>query len=245
MPYEADDYLSRHVQTSEVDLTRKVDELVALAAPGNSPNLQLYREMLSTVIHMAQADRNRWDAKIMLQTLREMENAFGVLEQLKRRRKVTVFGSARTPTDHPVYQLARELGQTLSRLDLMVITGAGGGVMSGRQAANVLTRVTWILGVAIFATSIALTIIAARQVSNSSIMDQLGVPAGQQESTLPQVPAYVPPPSTGTAGDPLTPPAPEAAADTAAPATDAAQAPAVEPVAPPAAPAPAAPAPAN
>ena len=31
MPYEADDYLSRHVQTSEVDLTRKVDELVALA----------------------------------------------------------------------------------------------------------------------------------------------------------------------------------------------------------------------
>lgn len=36
MPYEADDYLSRHVQTSEVDLTRKVDELVALAAPATA-----------------------------------------------------------------------------------------------------------------------------------------------------------------------------------------------------------------
>ena len=130
MPYEADDYLSRHVQTSEVDLTRKVDELVALAAPGNSPNLQLYREMLSTVIHMAQADRNRWDAKIMLQTLREMENAFGVLEQLKRRRKVTVFGSARTPADHPLYLQARELGARLAQRDLMVITGAGGGIMA-------------------------------------------------------------------------------------------------------------------
>ena len=130
MPYEADDYLSRHVQTSEVDLTSKVDELVALAAPGNSPNLQLYREMLSTVIHMAQADRNRWDAKIMLQTLREMENAFGVLEQLKRRRKVTVFGSARTPADHPLYLQARELGARLAQRDLMVITGAGGGIMA-------------------------------------------------------------------------------------------------------------------
>lgn len=130
MPYEADDYLSRHVQTSEVDLTSKVDELVALAAPGNSPNLQLYREMLGTVIHMAQADRNRWDAKIMLQTLREMENAFGVLEQLKRRRKVTVFGSARTPADHPLYQQARELGARLAHRDLMVVTGAGGGIMA-------------------------------------------------------------------------------------------------------------------
>ena len=70
MPFEADDYLSRHVQTSEVDLSSKVEELVALATPSNSPNLALYREMLTTVIHMAQADRNRWDAKIMIQTLR-------------------------------------------------------------------------------------------------------------------------------------------------------------------------------
>ena len=78
MPYEADDYLSRHFQTSGTDLARKVDELAALAAPGDSPNLALYREMLFTVTRMAQADRNRWDAKIMLQTLREMEHAFSV-----------------------------------------------------------------------------------------------------------------------------------------------------------------------
>ena len=57
MPYEADDYLSRHFQTSGTDLARKVDELAALAAPGDSPNLALYREMLFTVTRMAQADR--------------------------------------------------------------------------------------------------------------------------------------------------------------------------------------------
>ncbi|VFT18668.1 lysine decarboxylase [Pseudomonas aeruginosa] len=130
MPYEADDYLSRHFQTSGTDLAQKVDELAALAAPGESPNLALYREMLFTVTRMAQADRNRWDAKIMLQTLREMEHAFSVLEQFKRRRKVTVFGSARTPVEHPVYALARKLGEELARYDLMVITGAGGGIMA-------------------------------------------------------------------------------------------------------------------
>ncbi len=122
--------------------------------------------------------------------------------------------------------------------------GGGGGVMTGRQAANALTRLTWFFGIAIFCTSIALTIIAARQVSNSSIMDQLGAPA-QSQGTTPGLPAYVPPPSTG--GDPLTPPAPDAAA-TPAPAATTAPAPAADPVTPPAAAAPApapAPAPAN
>lgn len=142
MPYEADDYLSRHFQTSGTDLARKVDELAALAAPGDSPNLALYREMLFTVTRMAQADRNRWDAKIMLQTLREMEHAFSVLEQFKRRRKVTVFGSARTPVEHPVYALARKLGEELARYDLMVITGAGGGIMAAAHEGAGL-RTAW------------------------------------------------------------------------------------------------------
>ena len=134
MPYETDDYLSRHFQISGVDLNSKVEELSKLATPPDSPNLKLYQEMLSTVIRMAQADRNRWDAKIMLQTLREMEHAFSMLEQFKRRRKVTVFGSARTPAEHPVYQLAYELGATLARHNLMVITGAGGGIMAAAHA---------------------------------------------------------------------------------------------------------------
>ncbi|PTU75389.1 LOG family protein [Pseudomonas mangrovi] len=130
MPFESDEYLSRHYQTSGIDLAEKIDELVNLAAASGSPNTALYREMLVTVIRMAQADRNRWDAKIMLQTLREMENAFASLEQFKRRRKVTVFGSARTPIDHPLYALARELGALLARYELMVVTGAGDGIMA-------------------------------------------------------------------------------------------------------------------
>ncbi|SIS63521.1 preprotein translocase subunit SecG [Paracoccus saliphilus] len=85
--------------------------------------------------------------------------------------------------------------------------GSGGGVMSGRQAANAMTRLTWIFGIALFVTSISLTIIAARQTSNSSIMDQLGVPESQQGSGQEQSLEYTPPPS-GAGDDPLTPPAP-------------------------------------
>jgi uncharacterized protein (TIGR00730 family) len=129
MPYQPSDLLSRHFQNHGVDLTSKVEEQINLVAP-NSPNLPLYRDMMLTVLRMAQDDRNRWNAKITLQALRELDNAFRVLEQFKGRRKVTVFGSARTPAEHPLYALAKELGTLLAQADLMVITGAGGGIMA-------------------------------------------------------------------------------------------------------------------
>src|SRR3546814_19738048 len=90
--------------------------------------------MLVTVMRMAQADRSRWDAKILLQTMREMEHAFSRLDQFKRRRKVTVFGSARTPAEHPLYALARQLGSILAHYNFMVITGAGSGIMAAAHA---------------------------------------------------------------------------------------------------------------
>ncbi|MFJ5295207.1 LOG family protein [Pseudomonas sp. NPDC088368] len=128
MPYVPNDVLSRHFQDNGIDLA-KIEEQLDLVAP-NSPNLPLYRDMMLTVLRMAQDDRNRWNAKITLQALRELDNAFRVLEQFRGRRKVTVFGSARTPVEHPVYGLARELGKQLAASDLMVITGAGGGIMA-------------------------------------------------------------------------------------------------------------------
>lgn len=46
---------------------------------------------------------------------------------------VTIFGSARTPADHPDYQLLRDVGAELGRAGYAVITGGGSGLM---EAAN-------------------------------------------------------------------------------------------------------------
>jgi uncharacterized protein (TIGR00730 family) len=46
---------------------------------------------------------------------------------------VTVYGSARTPPEHPNYELAREVGKCLGRAGYAVITGGGPGIM---EAAN-------------------------------------------------------------------------------------------------------------
>jgi uncharacterized protein (TIGR00730 family) len=61
----------------------------------------------------------------------ELRNGFEVLEPIKR--GVAVFGSARTPRDHPRYALACEIGRALGHAGFDVITGGGPGAM---EAAN-------------------------------------------------------------------------------------------------------------
>ncbi len=57
----------------------------------------------------------------------EFVEGFGLLAELPR--AVSVFGSARTPPDHPEYAMARQLGGALADAGWAVITGGGPGIM--------------------------------------------------------------------------------------------------------------------
>ncbi len=84
--------------------------------------------------------------------------------------------------------------------------GGGGGVMSSRGAATALSKMTWGLAIAFLVTSISLTIIAAKNAADSSVVDALGLPAASEETTAPVVPDVtdmLPPVSTD---DALAPP---------------------------------------
>jgi uncharacterized protein (TIGR00730 family) len=48
-------------------------------------------------------------------------------------RAVSIFGSARTPEDHPDYELAREIARQLGEAGFAIVTGGGPGLM---EAAN-------------------------------------------------------------------------------------------------------------
>ena len=61
----------------------------------------------------------------------ELARGFDALANIQR--GVSVFGSARTPPDHPRYGLAREVGRALGDAGFAVITGGGPGIM---EAAN-------------------------------------------------------------------------------------------------------------
>jgi len=82
------------------------------------------------------------------------------------------------------------------------IGGGGGGFMTGRGAANFLTRVTAGLAAAFFATSMLLTLLAARTDQARSIFDSPGaaVPGKAQPADK------AAPPSTPATGQPAEPP---------------------------------------
>lgn len=67
----------------------------------------------------------------LLRVMRDFLRGFRVLHFVGS--CVTVFGSARTRRDDPNYQLAREMGEALTRLGFTVMTGGGPGIM---EAAN-------------------------------------------------------------------------------------------------------------
>lgn len=120
--------------------------------------------------------------------------------------------------------------------------GGGGNVMTGRQAANALTKATWILGIGFMVAAVAMTIIAAKNAAGVSVVDRI-TDAPTPAPATPAAPAsgnLLPPAATDA---PLTPPP---VVDPAAPAQTAPVQPAApaQPTPAPAAPADAAPAPA-
>ncbi|MCW2843871.1 MAG: hypothetical protein JWN22_1787, partial [Nocardioides sp.] len=59
----------------------------------------------------------------------EFVEGFGALAELGP--AIAVFGSARTPTDHPSYAVAERVGRQLAEAGFAVITGGGPGAMEG------------------------------------------------------------------------------------------------------------------
>lgn len=61
--------------------------------------------------------------------------------------------------------------------------GSSGGLMTGRQAATALSKLTWAFAAAFLATSITLTILAAQNSEITSVLDRIGASAPAPSTT--------------------------------------------------------------
>lgn len=130
------------MKSGELPIEAIGEDEVQRSLPANEPisevNTQdLYQVMRHTIERLEKDQTTRGDLKILSRTLRELRYAFSVFRPYRRRRKVTIFGSARTKPDHPEYKYAVELGQRMAAHGWMIITGAGGGIMeAGNKGAG-------------------------------------------------------------------------------------------------------------
>jgi uncharacterized protein (TIGR00730 family) len=121
--------------TGRPDDDRLLDAL--FAAHGANPDSDLSREMVVTSLRFLDSGASRGDLRLASAALRELRYATKVFAPYEGVRKVTMFGSARTPPSDPCYGMATEFGRRAAEAGWMVITGAGPGIMhAGHEGAG-------------------------------------------------------------------------------------------------------------
>jgi len=91
------------------------------------------REMVETCLKILRDHTGTGDLKLFNAELRELRYAFKVFAPYRQVRKVSCFGSARTPSTAPAYRTARDFSQAIADRGYMVITGGGDGIMRACQ----------------------------------------------------------------------------------------------------------------
>ncbi|MEY4656719.1 MAG: hypothetical protein RL073_946 [Actinomycetota bacterium] len=85
--------------------------------------------MIITALGLGTDSTSTLDLKIASSALKEMREAFAMFDPYANRKKVTIFGSARTKKDDPLYLHTQNVAAELALQGWMVVTGAGPGIM--------------------------------------------------------------------------------------------------------------------
>lgn len=84
---------------------------------------------INTVTELVSGPSSSLDIKIASSAVEEMSRAFTMFAPYRDVRKVSIFGSARTTPDSPIYAYTASAAKALADHQFMVVTGAGPGIM--------------------------------------------------------------------------------------------------------------------
>lgn len=90
----------------------------------------LIGDIVLNALKLLRDKNNRGDLKLVAKSFKELRYALKVFTPYREVRKVSIFGSARTPESHSDYKQASDFAKQMAGLGWMVITGAGGGIMA-------------------------------------------------------------------------------------------------------------------
>ncbi|MEM7809184.1 MAG: TIGR00730 family Rossman fold protein, partial [Planctomycetota bacterium] len=110
------------------DVVRTLDELSDELH--ELPNGDLVARIVRTSIKLLRDETNRGDVKLIDNAFAELRYALKVFAPYRDTRKISIFGSARTPEADADYKAAEAFGRDMEQNGWMVITGAGGGIMA-------------------------------------------------------------------------------------------------------------------
>jgi uncharacterized protein (TIGR00730 family) len=117
------------------ELKRRIQELIAFK--GGGYNEESVADIIENALKLLKDVEDSGDVRVIQTATRELRYAFKLFAPYADKRKVTIFGSARTQPTRTEYQHGVEFGRKIAAAGFMVITGAGGGIMqAGHEGAG-------------------------------------------------------------------------------------------------------------
>lgn len=104
-----------------------------LECPDDDLPAALVKEILAGMLKLHDAHLDTLDLKIVNRAIKELRHAFRVFGDYHGRKKISIFGSARTTSDDPNYQIAFNFCRRIVEDGFMVITGGADGIMRAAQ----------------------------------------------------------------------------------------------------------------
>jgi hypothetical protein len=117
------------------ELKCRIDELIAFK--GGGYNEDAVGDIIENALKLLVDVEDTGDVRVIQTAVRELRYAYRLFAPYANKRKVTIFGSARTSPNKLEYQQAVEFGRKIVQAGFMVITGAGPGIMqAGHEGAG-------------------------------------------------------------------------------------------------------------
>ena len=104
-----------------------------LESPEDDLQAAIMKELLAGTLRLHDSHLDILDLKIVNRAVKELRHAFRVFHDYRDRRKISIFGSARTASDDPNYQMAFQFSRQIVEEGFMVITGGADGIMRACQ----------------------------------------------------------------------------------------------------------------
>jgi uncharacterized protein (TIGR00730 family) len=119
----------------DIELKRRIQELIA--SRGGGFNEEAVGDIIESALKLLTDVKDTGDVRVIQTAIRELRFAFKLFAPYADKRKVTIFGSARTAATKLEYQQAQDFGRKIVQAGFMVITGAGPGIMqAGHEGAG-------------------------------------------------------------------------------------------------------------
>jgi uncharacterized protein (TIGR00730 family) len=120
----------RH-STGNDDIDRRIRELVH--DWGCRESCELIEQLVVTALKISRDQITVADLKLFNRSLNELRYAARVFSAYRHKRKVVVFGSARTAPSEAEFAAAETFARKMREADYMIITGGGDGIMGAAQ----------------------------------------------------------------------------------------------------------------